>query len=414
MNGGPKGPPFSFGERSAIMGPMDSGDIDQAALDASEQDADRAAARGDITAARQALERIVGQAPARIDSWLKLAAMRRAAGDMAGAQEAISGALRVDPLHFVALLSRARMFESAGEAQEAARAYVRALAQVPEAEEVPSALRPLVDHARQVGGTYESEVEATWDQAIAADSALPDRTRRRLERFKTNALRRTRVYHSEPTHYHYPGLIEREFHDRELFPWLPLLEAATADIAAEFEALLRDRSARAEPYVQYSDDAPVRQWAALNHSLDWTAFHLTRGSRIIHENADRCPKTMAVLAQIDQPQITGRSPNAMFSLLKPRTRIPPHTGIANTRLVCHLPLVVPPDCWFRVGAERREWRVGEAFVFDDTIEHEAANDSDQPRVVFIIDAWHPGLDSAERAAVARVMEADEAEHGSPL
>lgn len=393
---------------------MGLGNIEEEALDASEQEADRAAARGDIAAARQMLERVVAHAPSRIDSWLKLAAMRRATGDMPGAQDAISGALRVDPLHFVALLSRARMLESAGEAQEAARAYVRALAQVPEDGEIPPPLVPLVAHARTVSGAYEAGVEATWDQAIAADAALPAQAHQRLERFKTNALRRTRVYHSEPTHYHYPGLIEREFHDRELFPWLPLLEAATADIKAECEALLQDRAARAEPYIQYADDMPVRQWQPLNYSLDWTAFHLTYGSQVIHENADRCPKTMAVLAQIDQPQIAGRSPNAMFSLLKPRTRIPPHTGIANTRLVCHLPLVVPPNCWFRVGAERREWRVGEAFVFDDTIEHEAANDSDEPRIVFIIDAWHPGLDPAERAAVKRVMEADQAEHGSPL
>lgn len=390
---------------------MGAGEQGQAALDAVETDADRAAARGDIAAARAMLEQVVGQAPGRIDTWLKLAAMRRAAGDMAGAQEAISGALRVDPLHFVALLSRARMLESAGEAQEAARAYTRALAQLPEDGEIPAPLRPLVEHGREMSAAYASQVEASWDRAIAEDPALSARARGRLERFKSNALRRTRVYHSEPTHYNYPGLVEREFHDRELFPWLPLLEAATADIMDECEALLADRAARAEPYVQYSSDAPVRQWSALNHSLDWTAFHLTQGGRVIHENADRCPKTMAVLAQIDQPRIAGRSPNAMFSLLKPRTHIPPHTGVANTRLVCHLPLIVPPGCWFRVGAERREWRVGEAFVFDDTIEHEAANESDLPRVVFIIDAWHPGLDAAERAAVKRVMEADEAEQG---
>lgn len=393
---------------------MDSGGIDQAELDASELDADRAAARGEIGTARQMLERIVASAPGRIDTWLKLAGTRRATGDTPGALAAISGALRVDPLHFVALLSRARLLEGAGEEQEAARAYVRALAQAPDGEDPPPALRPLVDHARAVSAAYESRVETTWDRAIAADPALTAAVRARLERFKTNALRRTRVYHSEPTHYHYPGLIEREFHEREAFPWLPLLEAATADIAAECAALLQDRAARAEPYVQYGTDTPVRQWSALNHSLDWTAFHLLQGGRAIAENADRCPKTMAVLAQIDQPRVAGRSPNAMFSLLKPQTRIPPHTGVANTRLVCHLPLVVPGDCWFRVGATRREWHVGEAFLFDDTIEHEAANDSDLPRVVFIIDAWHPGLDATERAAVARVMEADETEHGQPL
>jgi aspartate beta-hydroxylase len=95
----------------------------------------------------------------------------------------------------------------------------------------------------------------------------------------------------------------------------------------------------------------------------------------------------------------------MFSLLAPRTHIPPHTGVSNTRLVCHLPLVVPPHCRFRVGATTREWRIGEAFVFDDTIEHEAWNDSDQLRVVLILDLWPPALSPAERDAVAAVISA---------
>lgn len=43
------------------------------------------------------------------------------------------------------------------------------------------------------------------------------------------------------------------------------------------------------------------------------------------------------------PQIPERSPNVLFSRLAPRTRIPPHNGFLNTRLVCHLPLIVPPS-----------------------------------------------------------------------
>ena len=95
----------------------------------------------------------------------------------------------------------------------------------------------------------------------------------------------------------------------------------------------------------------------------------------------------------------------MFSLLAPHTHIPAHTGVANTRLVCHLPLIVPPGCRFRVGESVREWREGEAFVFDDTIEHEAWNDSDKLRVVLILDLWPPALGEAERAAVSAVIAA---------
>ena len=42
-------------------------------------------------------------------------------------------------------------------------------------------------------------------------------------------------------------------------------------------------------------------------------------------------------------------------------------------------------------------------MFDDTIEHEAANPSDQLRVVFIFDVWHPGLGEVEREAVRQVI-----------
>ncbi len=383
-------------------------------LSAREAEADRAVATGDIAGARLILRRIVDTAPDRIETWMKLSAMCRAAGDVPAALNAIGGALRVDPLHFVALLSKGKLLEVAGDAQEAARTYTRALAQAPEDETVPPSLKAVIDHAIVARDAYRQNVAGTWDRAISTDSALSYTERSHLDRFKSNALRQTRVYHSDPTHYQFPGLVEREFHDREAFPWLTAFEAAGPEILSECQALLAARTARAEPYIRYAADTPVRQWAALNHSMDWTAFHLLHGGKRVVENADRCPATMAALAKIDQPQIANRGPNAMFSLLKPHTRIPPHTGIANTRLVCHLPLIVPANCWFRVGAERREWRFGEAFVFDDTIEHEAANESDEPRIVFIIDLWHPGLSGAERAAVARIMEADEAEHGAPL
>jgi len=389
-------------------------DPDATELGPLEAEADRAAGRGDLGRARVLLEQIVAFDPARIDNWLKLAAIRRGAGDFDGAAAAIGGALAVDPLHFMALLSHARLLETAGKPAEAGRAYLRALAQLSSDDPIPPGLLAAIEHGRVVGERYRAAVAETWTRAAAADPALSVRERRDLDRFTSNTVRRTQVFHSDPSHYHYPGLVEREFHPREDFPWLGAFEAATPAIVAELEGLLRAGTARSEPYIQYAAGTPVRQWAALNHSLDWTAFHLLHGGRDIAANTQRCPVTMALLASIDQPRILNRSPNAMFSLLKPHTRIPPHTGIANTRLVCHLPLVVPDGCWFRVGAERREWRPGEAFVFDDTIEHEAANDSDQPRFVLIFDIWHPGLNAAARAAVARMMEADEAEYGATL
>jgi aspartyl/asparaginyl beta-hydroxylase (cupin superfamily) len=115
-----------------------------------------------------------------------------------------------------------------------------------------------------------------------------------------------------------------------------------------------------------------------------------------------------MLEKIPLARIPGRSPNVFFSLLRPHTRIPPHTGVTNTRAIVHLPLIVPPGCGFRVGGETREWVEGRPFAFDDTIEHEAWNNSDQLRAVLILDVWNPHLSPAEQAAVERYYRAADA------
>jgi aspartyl/asparaginyl beta-hydroxylase (cupin superfamily) len=87
--------------------------------------------------------------------------------------------------------------------------------------------------------------------------------------------------------------------------------------------------------------------------------------------------------------------------------------VSNARLVCHLPLVVPEGCWFRVGAETRLWRRGEAFVFDDTIEHEAMNPSGELRIILIFDIWRPELTETERAAISTIFDAIDSFQGLP-
>ena len=129
--------------------------------------------------------------------------------------------------------------------------------------------------------------------------------------------------------------------------------------------------------------------------------------------AARCPATAAALAHVPQAELPGRAPTAFFSILKPRTRIPPHTGVSNTRTIVHLPLIVPPGCGFRVGGETREWVEGQAFAFDDTIEHEAWNDSDEARVVLILDVWNPYLTAVERTLLQEFYRAADASGHNP-
>jgi len=367
-------------------------------------EADRALADRDPGRALALMEAAAADASFGLDEWRKLASLRRAGGDLGGALAATRRALTIAPLDFFSLLSKAVILEQMGDPGHG-EAFGHALAQQPSGV-LPDALKGVVDHAEAVYRRHQEALErslfAAAEQTLAT---LPSLHRRRAERLISNTTRRTLMFHSAPTHFHYPGLLEDEFHDRAGFPWLPRWEALTDAIAEEFAAVVAAESAELLPYLNYSEDQPLAQWQALNKSREWTAIHLVQRGRVVEANARHCPRTMAFLNEVPQPNIPGCGANAMFSLLAPRTRIPPHVGVANFRLVAHLPLVVPPACWFRVGATVKPWQRGEAFVFDDTIEHEAANDSDELRVVLIIDCWHPGLSEDERAAITAIVAA---------
>lgn len=367
-----------------------------------EQDADRAAAAGDFVSAREMLERAVEADGSSAELWIKLAAVRNASGDIAGALAAVDQSLVMSPLDPSALLFKATLLDRLGD-RRAGQQFGYALAQLPDEDEIPALMKPAIAHARERWREYQAEIETRLHRALPPNLVGPEQ--RRLHRFVSNHSRRTRHFHQEPTEFHYPELPEVEFHDLSEFPGVAGLEAATEVIRGEFEQLIAAEAADIVPYIQYPENVPLRQWQTLNRSDKWSAIHLLRNGERVAANARHCPKTLEVLRRLPQPHIRGASPNAMFSLLAPRTRIPPHTGVANTRLVCHLPLVVPPNCGFRCGATTREWAVGEAFVFDDTIEHEAWNESDQLRVVLILDLWAPALSGTERASVASVIEA---------
>lgn len=365
-----------------------------------EDRADQAAARGDFRAARTLLEQVAGDGGGSFGLWTKLSAMCKASGDLQAALGAINRALALSPLDFSALLSRAVILDGLGD-PTAGEEYGHALAQVGSEEAIPEPFQAVVAHARKRRDEWRRNLVERLSKSIPADLSPTERAR--AGRFVTNRARMTRHYHQEPSDFHYPGLPEIEFHDPELFPGLPILEQATTDIRAEFDALMAAEAAEMVPYIQYPDRVPMRQWKELNQNRKWSAIHLLRNGERVDSNARHCPRTLEAVRQMDQPNVPGASPNAMFSLLAPRTRIPPHTGVANTRLVCHLPLIVPPNCGFRVGEITREWRVGEAFVFDDTIEHEAWNESDELRVVLIIDLWPATLTEGDRRAVASVI-----------
>lgn len=357
---------------------------------------------GHVAEARRLLAQATQLSRGNAALWLNLAATCRATADLPAAQTALEQALRVEPRYFPALLMKATLIEREGRAREAAQAFGIALTQAPPDARLDATTLAVVQRGRELYRRYQQELRAHLDARLLDAAVISGAESQRLAQFFDITLGLKPRVQQNPSTYFYPGLPPIEFWPRETFPWLAELEAATPAIQAELAAVLSSQQGFT-PYVEYGDGIPLDQWAALNHSLDWSAFQFYHYGKRFPENCARCPNTMQALSKLPQPAVEGRMPAAMFSVLKPHTRIPPHTGVANVRLVVHLPLIVPAGCGYRVGNVTRQWRVGEAFVFDDTIEHEAWNDSDHTRVVLIADIWHPQLSALERELIGKAM-----------
>jgi aspartyl/asparaginyl beta-hydroxylase (cupin superfamily) len=366
-------------------------------------EAARALWAGDAQTAAGLYKTLVAHQPKTANHWLNLAQAEARRGSSDAALAALNQALAIEPRLLPALLLKAVNLGERGDVHGAGDMYQAALAVAPPFEQAPLELRPLIRRAQAALGRLQAAREAFFRDHL--EEVYRDLAGAKTDRFAQSVevlLGKKSIYRQQPHNFYFPGLPETQFYDRASFDWLEEVEASTGVFRAEFEAVWRDDHGFS-PYIDYPPGAPVDQWTELNHSPRWSAFHILRNGAAVAENAARCPGTLAALAAVPAPGLVNRSPNAMFSLLQPRTRIPPHTGETNVRLVVHVPLIVPEQTGFRVGNDTRPWRVGEAFVFNDTIEHEAWNDSDQIRVVLIFDIWHPGLSADERELVARLM-----------
>lgn len=369
-----------------------------------------ALSRLDLAAGRAAaaLDVLAGITPAETeasalpDLFLARAAALRMLGHYEAEFEALQNALMIDPYCWPALLQKADLLERQGKAKAAARLYRDVLRISPPAEYRPEAYRSMLTHAERVVAMYAEALEATLLEAVAALPGMSSRWREAV----SNLAGRTRPFLSQSNQLGVPRLPAQPFFRREMFEWVAELERRTPDIRAEMIAALSEAGDSFAPYVQYAPGDPVNQWAELNHSRAWTSFHLYQGGQPVAANLERCPKTAEALKLIDSVHLAGTCPNAMFSVLAPKAHIPPHHGESNARLVAHLPLVVPNDCLFRVGYDNRRWTEGEVLVFDDTIEHEAWNESDEIRVVMIFDVWNPLLTREERVIVQRLAEVE--------
>lgn len=357
----------------------------------------RLAVGGDAAGARAALERLVAQVPNHLPFWLSLAAALRALALREEELQTLERALALDPTHLVVLLQKAALLDLMHKPRSAAAVYNHALQTLAKGTALPAAVEAHVRHAekrvRENAAVLAEVIDSRLGRLARAEPG--DGSRLRFDRYLDGTLGRRRIYTPEPTSTLFPYLRNYEYFGRDAFPWLPAVEAASESIREELLSVLGADQQGIEPYIAFSDALPLRQWRELNHSRRWSAYFLWNQGRREPQHLARCPQTAAALTAAPQVDVPGRGPTAFFSILDAHTHIPAHSGVTNTRLTVHLPLIVPPNCRFRVGGETREWRMGTAWVFDDTIEHEAWNDSDAARAILIFDVWNPELTPLE-------------------
>lgn len=332
----------------------------------------------------------------------------RALGQHQVCLDAIDRYLELDQSSALAMVIRGDALKGLGQTRRAISAYMSALQAVPPGTQPDPATMAELRRAQQecnaAQGLYESFLRDHVGKELGSDVG-------RMDSKSGHALDlifgKRQIYQQQPHRFYFPELPQRQFYEASEFAWAPAVEAASDTIKAEFAAL----SAQEERFDAYlTDDGrePHLRQHALTNNRDWSAIHLIRNGVRFEENIARVPGTMAALDHAPIPDVVGQSPSALFSRLLPGAHVPPHNGLTNTRLICHLPVILPGNCTLRVGNETRTWADRQLMIFDDSIQHEARNASASPRTVLIFDIWRPELTEDDRALVRSIFSGIEA------
>jgi len=356
---------------------------------------------GDLARARREVEPVTASAHARIEAWLVLAIATHLLGDHSTSEGAADQVLKIDPgnMHGMMIKGDCR---AVGNDPRAARSFYQAVIAAVGAASNPPAdvvreLERMTIYCRNTVDDYREYLENYLARAGVPRSGRFQESRDLL--FGTKQL-----FVQQPTVFYFPGLPQIQFYERAAFPWLADLESATDEIRDELGTLLETEAGFA-PYVVDEKNRPHGDFHGLNGNPDWSALHLYKDGAAVAANIARAPRTFAAMEIVPLCHCAKRTPAVMFSLLCAGTRIPAHNGMLNTRLICHLPLIVPPGCALRVGNEVREWELGKTLIFDDSIEHEAWNNSASDRVILLFDIWRPEISLEERAAISTIFAA---------
>lgn len=361
-------------------------------------------------AATQFLDRAINISPEHAIFYYDYAIIKIETEDYESALEKLEAARKLDPLQPAILLYQGAVLEKLEKFHEAAICFrfcmLNALKDGKELPNLPPQLRDIAAHGRT---RVKSEIRRLVENALRViRKEFKGENILRVEKsiaYYLGDLKPSMPALQKPGGMFFPDLPDKKFFSRNYFPWLEIIESKTDVIRNEYLALQNDKDFF-KPYVNIdADQGDISHWKEVNKSLSWNTCHLYRHGKLHEEVAARCPATLNAINSIPVMRISAHAPEVMFSVLKPKTKIPPHHGIINGRLIVHLPLIIPKNCGaLRVAGETQTWDLGKCMIFDDSYAHEAWNQSDETRTVLIFDIWNPHLTDVERVAFAKVIE----------
>ena len=375
--------------------------VQRQALEAEAQRGVGALQRGDFEAARQAFASVTASGGASPQAWLLYAQACDGCDDRGTALTALDQVLSADKANPFALLMKGDIFARSGDDRAAVSFYRMAIRRCAQMPQLPGDLPQRLERAERAVRAAEQRFEQQLREVLSERGieSVPPRFAEGL----AIAAGKQPVYLQQPTSFYFPGLPQQAWYPRAAFPWVAEMESAVPAMRAEIEEMLAGEQGLT-PYVQEETERASRGHSLLDDPR-WSAFHLWQGGERVEENAARCPLVMRLLELPPIPRIKRRSPMALVSILRPGTHIPPHSGMLNTRLICHVPLIVPEGCRLRVGAQTRAVVEGQAMIFDDSFEHEAWNDGNALRAVLLFEIWRPEISEDEKVALTAMFEA---------
>lgn len=340
-----------------------------------------------------------------------LGRVQEATGNLAAALAAEERAVRLRPEFHMARLHWALLLERSGERHQAWLQYARALRDAQahgrwtNASTTPEPVRPLVEHAVRTFRAGRRELLFRLIEPLARSYGRESlmRVERCLRIYLGEEAAQYPDPRQQPTFLYFPDLPTGAYFDRTNHAWVDEFEAATAVIRSELCALLESDAGRERVFT--TDELERANLQGLKGAPSWDGYYFYRHGRRRDDNCGACPQTAHAIDSLPLCRVVEHAPEAFFSVFTPGTHLLPHRGVTNTRLVAHLPLLIPNDCALKVGGEVHAWQEGRVVMFDDTYEHEAWNRGNRSRVVLIFDLWNPHLTQVERAAITDLVPA---------